>query len=65
MKFIEETEIEERGIRRLAQSRGTMVTRIGVNEYLFNDVAVTDDEVWSLLQAIPQTYTLSGKGRRI
>lgn len=65
MSFITECEIDERGIRRLAQSRGTAVTRTGVNSYVFNGVTMTDDEVWSVLQALPQTYTLSGKNRRI
>lgn len=65
MKFIEISEIDQRGIRRLAQSRSTMVTRIGVNSYEFNGVTLSDDEVWEVLQNLPQTHTLSGKGRRI
>lgn len=59
------TEIDERGIRRLAQSRGTSVTRTGINAYVFNGVPMTDDEVWSVLSVLPQTQTLGGKGRRI
>ena len=59
------TEIDERGIRRLAQSRGTSVTRTGVNSYVFNGVSLSDDEVWSVLSTMPQVQTLSGKGRRI
>jgi len=65
MEFIEVTEIDERGIRRLAQSRGTSVSRTGENAYVFNGVAVSDDEVWSVLSALPQTQTLGGKGRSL
>jgi hypothetical protein len=65
MKFIEVTEIDERGIRRLAQSRGTTVTRTGINSYVFNGVAVSDDEVWGMLQNMPQTHTLDGKNRQL
>lgn len=56
------TEIDERGIRRLAQSRGTSVTRTGPNAYIFNGVTMSDDEVWSALSVLPQVQTLSGRG---
>lgn len=59
------TEIDERGVRRLAQSRGTSVSRTGVNAYVFNGVAVSDDEIWSVLSALPQVQTLGGKGRSL
>lgn len=65
MGFYEVSEISERGIRRLAQSRGTSVTRTGDNAYVYNGVAMDDDEVWSVLSALPQVQTLGGKGRSI
>lgn len=65
MDFFEVSEIDERGIRRLAQSRGTSVTRTGENAYVFNGVALSDDEAWSVLSTLPQTQTLGGKGRSI
>lgn len=65
MEFIEVSEIDERGIRRLAQSRGAMVTRTGENAYVYNGVSLSDDEVWSVLSTMPQVQTLGGKGRRI
>lgn len=65
MNFIESTEVSERGIRRLAQSRGTMVTRTGENAYVFNGVAMDDDEVWSVISTLPQVQTLGGKNRSI
>jgi hypothetical protein len=65
MSFIEVTEIDERGIRRLAQSRGTMVSRTGENSYVWDGVAMSDDEVWDALRVLPQVETLSGRGVRI
>ncbi len=65
MSFIEANEIDERGIRRLAQSRGTSVTRTGENSYVWNGVAMSDDEVWDTISRLPQVQTLGGKGRRI
>lgn len=59
------TEIDERGVRRLAQSRGTVITRTGVNSYVFNGVSLSDDEAWSVLSALPQIQTLGGKGRSL
>jgi hypothetical protein len=61
MSFIEVCEIEERGIRRLAQSRGTSVTRTGVNSYVFNGVSMTDDEVWDAISALPQVGNRRGR----
>lgn len=63
--FLDITEIDERGIRRLAQSRGASVTRTGVGSYVFNGVSLTDDEVWAALSALPQVETLSGRGVRV
>lgn len=65
MDFIEVNEIDERGVRRLAQSRGTSVTRTGENTYIFNGVSLSDDEAWSVLSAMPQVQTLGGKGRSL
>ncbi len=65
MSFIESNEIDERGIRRLAQSRGTSVTRTGENSYVWNGVAMSDDEAWDTISRLPQVQTLGGKGRRI
>lgn len=65
MVFIEETEIDERGIRRLAQSRGTSVTRNGSVWNILgagiDSIDLTDDECWDVLGAMPQQYTLSGR----
>lgn len=61
MSFFEVNEIEERGIRRLAQSRGTSVTRTGENSYLWNGVAMNDDEVWDVITALPQTGNRRGR----
>lgn len=63
MDFFEVSEIDERGIRRLAQSRGTMVTRMGSNRYVFNGVEMSDDECWSVISEMPQVQTLGGRGR--
>lgn len=65
MEFFEVSEIDERGVRRLAQSRGTTVSRTGVNSYVYQGVPMTDDEVWSVLSVLPQVETLSGKGNLI
>ena len=64
MEFLDVTEIDERGIRRLAQSRGASVARCG-DTYCFNGVCLSDDEVWSVLSALPQVQTLGGKGRPV
>ncbi len=61
MSFIELTEIDERGIRRLAQSRGTSVVRTGPNAYVWNGVSMDDDEVWHALSALPQTGNRRGR----
>lgn len=65
MDFFEVSEIDERGIRRLAQSRGTMVTRTGDNSYVFNGVEMSDDECWSAISEMPQVQTLGGRGRAL
>lgn len=64
IEFLETTEIDERGIRRLAQSRGTSVARSG-ESYSYNGVVLSDDEVWGVLSALPQVQTLGGKGRPV
>jgi hypothetical protein len=61
MEFMDVTEIDERGMRRLAQSRGCSVTKMG-SDYMVSGVTVSDDECWSVLSAMPQVQTLSGRG---
>lgn len=65
MEFIESTEIDERGIRRLAQSRGCSVTKNGDTYGCCGVEGLSDDEVWAVLSDCPQVQTLSGKGRSI
>lgn len=62
--FIEETEIDERGLRRLAQSRGCSISKNG-SEYTVMGATMTDDEAWSVIHAMPQRYTLGGRNRRL
>lgn len=60
------TEIDERGLRRLAQSRGCFVAKTGstyqVIGYGYSGIPLTDDEAWAVLQSFPQVQTLSGRG---
>lgn len=60
MEFIEETEIAERSIRRLAQSRGTSISRMG-DTYFYRGVALSDNEVWDVLSAQPQVASRRGR----
>lgn len=62
---MEISEIDERGIRRLAQSRSIRVTRNGFNSYEWDGVELSDDELWDILEGLPQSFTLGGKGRRV
>ena len=49
MNFIEETVVDERAIRRLAESKGCKVSR---ENSMWNccGVMLNDDEVWAVLQ---------------
>lgn len=60
MEFIEETEIAERSIRRLAQSRGTSVSRSG-DSYFYKGIALSDNEVWDVLSSQPQVASRRGR----
>lgn len=62
--FLDVTEIDERGLRRLAQSRGSQVTKSG-SEYVVNGVTLSDDEAWDVLSLMPQVQTLGGRGRLV
>lgn len=67
--FLEETELDERGLRRLADSRECSLMKTG-NEYQILGagivgISLTDDECWDVLATMPQVYTLGGKGRRV
>lgn len=64
MPFIEVNEIDERGIRRLAQSRSCPISKSG-SDYTVKGVTMSDDEVWSVLSAMPQTHTLGGRNRLV
>lgn len=59
-EFIEVTEIAERSIRRLAESRGCSVTRNG-DTYTCCGVEMTDDEAWDCLSALPQVASRRGR----
>lgn len=65
MSFFEETVIDERGIRRLAQSRGCDVSKSGDTYSCCGVDGLTDDEVWAVLSECPQVETLGGKGRPV
>lgn len=60
------TEIDERGLRRLADSRGCLLAKEGsVYRILGRDLywlELSDDEAWAVLSDMPQIYTLSGRG---
>lgn len=67
--FVQETEIDERGLRRLAQSRECSLIKTG-NEYQvlgagIVGIPLTDDECWDVLSAMPQIYTLGGRNRPV
>jgi len=63
--FLDETEICERSLRRLASSRDCSLVRTG-REYQILGAGIlglsfTDDECWDVLCTMPQVRTLSGK----
>lgn len=67
--FLEETEICERSLRRLAASRDCSLMKTG-NEYQILGagiigITLTDDECWGVLQTLPQIYTLGGRYRPV
>jgi hypothetical protein len=62
--FLEETEICERSLRRLAQSRSCPISKCG-SEYIVEGVSLCDDEAWAVLSAMPQTHTLGGRNRPV
>lgn len=65
IEFIEETEICERSLRRLADSRGLLLSKNNNTYQIFgkgiSGIELSDDETWSVLQTFPQHYTLSGR----
>lgn len=65
VEFLEETEIAERSLRRLADSRSCLLVKDG-NQYEIwgagiGGILFTDDETWDVLSTLPQQYTLSGR----
>lgn len=64
MEFLDITEIDERGLRRLAASRNANIAKVG-SDYTVSGVTVSDDEAWAVLSAMPQTHTLGGRGRLV
>lgn len=50
--FLDETEVCERAIRRLARSRNATVARSG-DSWLYEGVELDSDEAWSVLSAMP------------
>jgi hypothetical protein len=52
MEFIEETEICERAVRRLARSRNVAISRQN-GDWRYNGIVLSDDEAWSVLSAMP------------
>lgn len=65
--FLDETEIDERGLRRLAQSRDCWLMKDG-NQYEIwgagiGGISLSDDECWDVLQTLPQLYTMGGRNR--
>jgi hypothetical protein len=67
--FLEETEIDERGLRRLAQSRDCLLMKDG-SEYTIwgagiGGIVLSDDEAWDVLQTLPQVYTMGGRNRPV
>jgi len=49
--FIEETELTERSLRRLAASKGVTATR-DEGWWRYNGVSLTDDEFWSVMNTL-------------
>lgn len=52
--FIEETEVCERAIRRLARSRKANVTRTN-GAWVYNGISLDSDEMWDVLSTMPVT----------
>lgn len=50
--FLDETEVCERAIRRLARSRKADVSRIN-GAWMFNGVELDSDEMWDVLSTMP------------
>lgn len=65
MSFLMETEIAERSIRRLADSRDCTVVKNGAEYQIFGagiaGVTLTDDECWDVLAALPQVRNRRGR----
>lgn len=62
--FLDITELDERGLRRLAQSRGVTLNKNGP-EYWVSGVNLSDDEAWDVISLLPQVQTLGGRGRLV
>lgn len=52
--FIEQNEVCERAVRRLARSRNAEISRANDN-WVFNGVELDGDEAWAVLSAMPTT----------
>jgi len=69
MNFIETTEISERALRRLAQSRGYTLVKddlsYTIGEGLAAGISLSDDECWALLSSLPSVPPQGGKVRTI
>jgi hypothetical protein len=52
MMFLDETEICERAVRRLARSRNADVSRSN-GSWMFNGVELDSDEMWDVLSTMP------------
>ena len=65
LEFLDVTEIAERSLRRLADSRSCILVRTDDTYQILGagmvGINFTDDEVWEVLTALPQHYTLSGR----
>lgn len=52
MEFLEETEVCERAVRRLARSRNADVTRNN-GAWMYNGISLDSDEMWDVLSTMP------------
>lgn len=50
-EVIEETEIEERSVRRLAARKGVQARKVN-GSWIYNGVALADDEFWSICDSL-------------
>lgn len=50
--FLDETEVCERGVRRLARSRNVEISRSN-GAWVYNGVELDSDDAWSVLSALP------------